>query len=53
MDPIEMIDARLTRLEDKMDKLLAFKWQIIGGSVVLSLFLTVALHVVEIMTTAH
>jgi hypothetical protein len=33
---IEQTNDRLERMEDKMDKLLAFKWQIIGGSVAIS-----------------
>lgn len=37
---IERTDERFDKLEDKVDTLLAFKWQIIGGSVIFSAFLT-------------
>lgn len=33
---IEQTDARLVRMEKKLDGLLAFKWQLIGGSLVVS-----------------
>lgn len=42
----QLIIARMDRLEEKVDRLLAFKWQIIGGSLVASVVLTVALQVV-------
>lgn len=42
----EVIMQRFERLEEKVDKLLAFKWQIIGGSVLLSLLLTAAINLV-------
>jgi hypothetical protein len=37
----EYLDKRLDRIEDKVDKLFEFKWQIIGGSVVLSTLFSV------------
>lgn len=49
MDPMEMIHARLERLEDKIDRVLAFKWQIIGGSVVLSVMVTIAFQIISII----
>jgi hypothetical protein len=33
---IQQTDIRLERMESKVDKLLQFKWQIIGGSVAVS-----------------
>ncbi len=33
---IEQTNARFDRIEEKIDRLLEFKWQIIGGSVILS-----------------
>jgi hypothetical protein len=40
--------SRLQQLEEKVDRLLAFKWQIIGGSVLLSILLTAAINVAAI-----
>lgn len=42
---IRNIDKRLNDLDDKVDKLLAFKWQIVSGSVVLSVIFTAAIQV--------
>jgi hypothetical protein len=39
-DKIDKVDTRVGRIEDKVDQLLAFKWQIIGGSVIMSLIVT-------------
>ncbi len=33
---IEGLETRLSNMESKMDELLSFKWQIIGGSVLIS-----------------
>lgn len=44
---IEMIrqqSARFDVIEAKLDRLFAFKWQIIGGSAAASLFLTGLFH---------
>lgn len=43
---IEITDKRLERIEEKVDKLLAFKWQIISGSLVLSTLAGIALQIV-------
>lgn len=47
MDPqaFELLRAQLERLEEKVDKLLAFKWQIIGGATFLSTLTTLVLNV--------
>lgn len=47
---IEKTDRRLTAIETKLDKLLQFKWQIIGGSVVLSVLLTTAFQLIVFLT---
>jgi len=39
------LDKRLDRLEEKVDKLLAFKWQIIGGSAVISAIVGLVVHI--------
>lgn len=44
-DLIDYLHQRLDRIENKVDNLLEFKWQIVGGSVLLSLFLTVLMQV--------
>jgi hypothetical protein len=46
---VDLINERMNRLEEKVDKILAFKLQIIGGSVVLSFILTVALNIAAII----
>ena len=40
---ITRADERFDKLELKVDKLLEFKWQIIGGSVVVSTLVSLAL----------
>ena len=40
----DVID-RIIRIEEKVDKLLEFKWQIIGGSLVASVFITIMMQV--------
>lgn len=48
MDQMEnKFDAKLEKMESKIDTLLQFKWKIVGGSVILSLLLTVALRFVK------
>lgn len=42
---LESIDGRLDKIEEKVDTMLEFKWQIIGGSVILSLILGVAVQI--------
>lgn len=37
---VDIILARIDKLEDKVDKLLEFKWQIVGGTVLVSLLMT-------------
>ena len=36
---IERTDERLAEMDKKIDELLSFKWQIVGGSVVISLII--------------
>jgi len=44
-DISEYLDKRLDRLEAKVDQLLAFKWQIIGGSAVLAAIISVLVQI--------
>lgn len=37
---VEKMESDISRIDAKVDKLLEFKWQIIGGSVVASLVIT-------------
>lgn len=39
-------DERFDKIEEKLDKLLRFKWQIIGGSLVASTVLSIAFQIV-------
>lgn len=41
---IEQTNDRLNRIDQKLEELLTFKWKIIGGSVILSLFLSLAVN---------
>ena len=54
---IEDVKADLREIKDdakelrsKVDQLLQFKWQIIGGSIVLSFLVSVAFHFIEVLT---
>jgi len=46
---IEQTNDRFKQLETKVDKVLEFKWQIVGGSVIVSILLTVAINVAVIV----
>lgn len=46
----QLLMSRLEQLEEKVDRLLAFKWQIIGGSVLLSILLTAAINIAALYT---
>lgn len=41
----EIILNRLERIENKVDGLIEFKWQIIGGTVLISVLLTIGFQV--------
>lgn len=43
---IRSTDDRLEKIEKKIDELLSFKWQIIGGSVILSLVINIGLALI-------
>lgn len=43
---LESIDGRLDKIESKVDTMIEFKWQIIGGSVVLSLIIGIVVQIV-------
>lgn len=45
MDKLRESDRRLSDMDEKLDELLAFKWKIIGGSVVLSVLFNLAISV--------
>jgi len=46
----EYIIQRIEAIDNKVDELLKFKYQIIGGSVLLSLFVTAAFQIVMLIT---
>ena len=46
---IEETNKKFDRLETKIDMLLQFKWQIIGGSVAFSAFITLAIQGISMM----
>jgi hypothetical protein len=37
---VDIILARLDKLEEKLDMLLEFKWKVVGGTLIMSLILT-------------
>lgn len=45
---IEQTNNRLVRIEDKLDTVLAFRWQVIAGSTVVSALLAIAIQVAAI-----
>lgn len=45
MKKFEDIEGKISEVENKVDALLAFKWQIIGGSVLLSIILTAVINI--------
>jgi len=42
---LEYIIQRIEKIDGKVDKLLEFKWQIIGGSAVVSVVVTFAIQI--------
>ena len=42
----EQIDKRFDAIDKNLSEILKFKWQIVGGSVVLSLIVTILIQVV-------
>lgn len=50
MEKLRDNDKRLEQMDEKLDELLAFKWKIIGGSVVLS---TIFSFIVSLVTRNH
>ncbi len=45
---IHYFDKRLDKLETKVDTLLKFKWQIIGGSVVITLAIQLTIVIIQL-----
>ena len=43
---IKETNKKFEKLEKKVDSLLQFKWQIIGGSVVISVLVTIAIQII-------
>ena len=45
---IDLLWQRLDKLEAKIDTLIEFKWKIIGGTVLASLMMTMAIQIVSL-----
>ncbi len=45
----EIIMDRMDRIEKKVDKLVEFKWQIIGGGIVVSAIITVGFQILNLI----
>jgi hypothetical protein len=43
----ESVEKQITGLDSKVDELLSFKWQIIGGSVLMSVILSIVVTLVS------
>lgn len=41
-----MINERMNKMEEKIDKILQFKWQIVGGSFVASAVITLLAQII-------
>jgi hypothetical protein len=46
---IKHTDQRLLRIENKVDQLLKFKWQIIGGAAVISFVVTICVQAIQFL----
>jgi hypothetical protein len=46
---ITYLIERVEKIDDKVDRLLQFKWQIIGGSVVMSAILAVIIQIAAVV----
>lgn len=46
---IEHTNQRLENIDHKIDKLIQFKWQIIGGAGILSVVMTVCIQLIVIL----
>lgn len=53
MEPrmFEYLTKRLDSLEHKVDSLLQFKWQIVGGGIAASALLTVTFQIAQVLIT--
>jgi len=47
---IQQTNERLDKIDENLMKLLTFKWKIIGGSVIFSIFITLGINLVMIIT---
>lgn len=46
----DVIEERLGDLEKKMDSMLQFKWQVVGGSIAISFMVTLLFNILTILT---
>jgi tetrahydromethanopterin S-methyltransferase subunit G len=44
-DSIDKVDAKVDKIDEKVSAMLAFKYQIIGGSVIMSAIIGVAIQI--------
>lgn len=51
-DVLNLLWARLDKMEKKLDDLLEFKWKIVGGTILASLILTGAFQLMMIFLKA-
>lgn len=49
-DPLlQYLIQRVEKMDEKVDSLLKFKWQIMGGAVVVSIFVTAAIQIASLL----
>lgn len=49
IEKLRDVDEKINCVEDKVDEILRFKWQVIGGSVFLSILLTAVINITAII----
>jgi len=45
-DAINKVDSKVDKLDEKVNSLLSFKWQVVGGTVVISAILGVVIQII-------
>ena len=48
-DKIDKVEEKVDKIDEKLDQILEFKWQIVGGSVVMSVRIGVLIQVANLV----
>lgn len=46
---VEKMETDIRRIDEKVDRLLQFKWQVVAGGVVVSAFITILVQILSIV----